>query len=99
MAPHKIRFYGGLDDPKMQGARNLVTCSADGNLRDVSLLNEFQSINFSKKKQLTKMADGLHSGPVSTFDFSQFREQEWQNVLTAHIERGAQSGDVLHARP
>ena len=49
-APHRIRFYGGLDDPTMQGARNLLTCSKDGNLRDISLLNEFQSMNFSKKK-------------------------------------------------
>jgi WD40 repeat protein len=49
-APHKLRFYGGLDDPANQGARNLVTCSKDGNLRDISLLNEFQSMNFSKKK-------------------------------------------------
>ena len=40
-APHQIRFYGGLDDPNMQGARNLITCSNDGNLRDISLLNEF----------------------------------------------------------
>ena len=40
-APHMIRFYGGLDDPKMQGARNLISCSKDGNLRDISLLNEF----------------------------------------------------------
>ena len=40
-APSKIRFYGGLDDPTNQGARNLITCSKDGNLRDISLLNEF----------------------------------------------------------
>ena len=40
-APHMIRFYGGLDDPRMHGARNLITCSKDGNLRDISLLNEF----------------------------------------------------------
>lgn len=40
-APAKIRFYGGLDDPTNQGARNLITCSQDGNLRDISLLNEF----------------------------------------------------------
>ena len=40
-APHMIRFYGGLDDPQMQGARNLISCSKDGNLRDISLLNEF----------------------------------------------------------
>ena len=48
-APNKIRFYGGLDDPTNQGARNLITCAKDGNLRDISLLNEFQSMNFSKK--------------------------------------------------
>lgn len=39
-APNMIRFYGGQDDPSMQGARNLITCSRDGNLRDISLLNE-----------------------------------------------------------
>lgn len=25
--PHRIRFYGGLDDPANHGARNLITCS------------------------------------------------------------------------
>jgi WD40 repeat protein len=64
-APHMIRFYGGLDDSNMQGARNLITCSKDGNLRDISLLNELQSMNFSKKKQLTKIHDGLDSGAVN----------------------------------
>jgi len=39
--PNRIRFYGGLDDPVMHGARNLISCSADGALRDISLLNEF----------------------------------------------------------
>ena len=72
-APHLIRFYGGLDDPRMHGARNLITCSKDGNLRDISLLNEFQSMNFSRKN-LKKVEDGLDIGPVSTFDFSQYRE-------------------------
>jgi U3 small nucleolar RNA-associated protein 21 len=46
-APTKIRFYGGLDDPTNHGARNLITCSTDGTLRDISLLNELQSMNFS----------------------------------------------------
>ena len=69
-APHMIRFYGGLDDPNMQGARNLISCSRDGNLRDISLLNEFQSMNFSRKKQLAALNDGLDSGPVSKFAFS-----------------------------
>ena len=45
--PNKIRFYGGQDDPVMHGARNLISCSADGALRDISLLNEFQSMDFS----------------------------------------------------
>ena len=47
--PCKIRFYGGQDDPVMHGARNLISCSADGALRDISLLNEFQSMDFSVK--------------------------------------------------
>ncbi len=49
MPPHKIRFYGGKDDPVNQGARNIISCAPDGSLRDISLLNEFQSINFSQK--------------------------------------------------
>jgi hypothetical protein len=32
-----------------QGARNIISCAPDGSLRDISLLNEFQSINFSQK--------------------------------------------------
>jgi len=50
-APSKLRFYGGLDDPSNHGARNLITCSKDGSLRDISLLNEFQSMGFSKKNR------------------------------------------------
>jgi len=72
-----IRFYGGDDDAIMHGARNLITCSADGNLRDISLLNELQSMNFSKKKQLTRVNDGLGAGPVKQFAFSTFREHDW----------------------
>jgi hypothetical protein len=83
----------------MQGARNLITCSKDGNLRDISLLNEFQSMNFSRKKQLQKVKDGLDSGPVHSFDFSQFREQDWANVLTCHQETGSSSKDIVHASP
>ena len=102
-APHMLRFYGGLDDPNMQGARNLITCSKDGNLRDISLLNELQSMNFSRKKQLTKVNDGLDSGPVSQFAFSTFRENEWQNVLTCHQAGGegqvGQVRDSVHAKP
>ena len=98
-APHMIRFYGGLDDPSMQGARDLITCSKDGNLRKVSLLNEFQSVNFSRKKQLSARNDGLDSGPVESFAFSQFRENDWRNVLTCHSESLAQARDTVHARP
>ena len=39
--PHRIRFYGGKDDPINQGARNIISCAPDGSLRDISLLNEF----------------------------------------------------------
>ena len=53
-------------------------------MRDISLLNEFQSMNFSKKKQLKSVEDGLESGAVKSFDFSQFRERDWSNVLTCH---------------
>jgi U3 small nucleolar RNA-associated protein 21 len=41
LPPHKIRFYGGKDDPVNQGARNIISCAPDGSLRDISLLNEF----------------------------------------------------------
>jgi hypothetical protein len=33
----------------MHGSRNLISCSKDGALRDISLLNEFQSMDFSIK--------------------------------------------------
>jgi WD40 repeat protein len=70
-APTRIRFYGGLDDPVAHGAKNLISCSKDGNLRDINLLNEFMSMNFSKKKQLKGIHDGTSSvGPVKHFDFS-----------------------------
>ena len=29
-APHRIRFYGGKDDPVNHGARNIISCSPDG---------------------------------------------------------------------
>lgn len=83
----------------MQGARNLISCSKDGNLRDISLLNEFQSVNFSKKKLLASRNNGLDSGSVESFAFSQFREHDWQNVLTCHAESDAQARDIVHAQP
>ena len=43
-------------------------------------------MNFSRKKQLATLNDGLDSGPVASFAFSQFRESDWQNVLTCHAE-------------
>jgi len=47
-------------------------------------------MNFSKKKQLSKMQDGLQeSGAVTSFDFSQFRERDWQNVVSCN-ESGQQ---------
>lgn len=72
----------------MQGARNLITCSADGALRDISLLNEFQSLDFSVKnlskgRVRNEEGDG-RLGQVNQFDFSQFRERDWQNVVTCH---------------
>ncbi len=84
--PHKIRFYGGKDDPVNQGARNIISCSSDGQLRDISLLNEFQSMNFSKKNfqnSKIKRDEGDEGfGSVTQFDFCEFRERDWQNVLT-----------------
>lgn len=29
-APHRIRFYGGKDDPVNHGARNIISASSDG---------------------------------------------------------------------
>ena len=57
----------------------MISCSKDGNLRDISLLNEFMSMNFSQKKQLKTMNDGVSTGhgPVRQFDFSQYRERDW----------------------
>ena len=72
----------------MHGARNLLSCSADGNLRDISLLNEFQSMDFSQKnlkKGLVRNEEGdMKLGKITGFEFSQFRERDWQNVLTCH---------------
>lgn len=80
--PTRIRFYGGKDDPVNHGARNLVTCSTDGYLRDISLLNEFQSMNFSMKnlnKTDLRREEGDFYGvsTITKFDFSEFRERDW----------------------
>ena len=79
--PTRIRFYGGQDDPVMHGARNLISCSNDGQLRDISLLNEFQSIDFSQKnlnKGLLRNEEGSCSlGKIKQFGFSEFRERDW----------------------
>jgi len=40
-------------------------------------------MNFSKKKLASK-GDGLESGSIKSFDFSAFRERDWQNVVTCH---------------
>jgi hypothetical protein len=67
-----------------------VSCAPDGSLRDISLLNEFQSMNFSQKN-LKQSADLLREegesssiGKVRQFDFCEFRERDWSNVLTCH---------------
>ena len=51
-------------------------------------------MNFSRKKQLSAVNDGLDSGPVANFAFSQYREQEWSNVLTCHTA-DQQARDVV----
>ena len=86
--PHKIRFYGGKDDPVNQGARNIISCAPDGSLRDISLLNEFQSMNFSKKNmmksEIAKEEGDQGIGKIEQFDFCEFRERDWSNVITCH---------------
>jgi hypothetical protein len=65
----------------MHGARNIISCSADGALRDISLLNEFQSMDFSqknlKKGNVRNDKGDCQLGKVTQFDFSQFRERDW----------------------
>lgn len=72
----------------MHGARNLISCSADGNLRDISLLNEFQSLDFSqknlKKGSIRNEEGNMKLGKINNFGFSQFRERDWQNIVTCH---------------
>ena len=72
----------------MHGARNLVSCSRDGALRDISLHNEFQSMDFSVKnlskgRIRSQNGDG-RVGQIADFAFSENRERDWQNVLTCH---------------
>lgn len=65
-----------------------MSCASDGYLRDISLINEFQSTNFSskylKKSELRRELGDAGVGPVTNFDFSEFRERDWQNILTCH---------------
>lgn len=72
----------------MHGARNLLSCSSDGALRDISLLNEFQSMDFSKKNLVTGRVRNEEGdcvlGAVKNFSFSEFRERDWQNIVTCH---------------
>lgn len=56
-------------------------------------------MNFSKKKQLMKVNDGLAAGSVNQFAFSTFRENDWQNLLTCHSEGQGQVRDTVHAKP
>lgn len=83
-APSRLRFYGGKDDPVNQGARNVVTSSGDGSLRDISLLNEFQSMKFSVKQLIKRGTEqGADTiGAIKHFDFCEFRERDWSNLLT-----------------
>jgi len=88
-APTKLRFYGGQDESVETSSRHLISAAEDGNLRDISLLNEFQSMNFSKKnlaKISVKREDGQNIGTVSDFAFTEFRESDWSNLLTSHSE-------------
>lgn len=62
-------------------------------MRDISLLNEFQSMNFSSKylykSELRREVGDAGIGAVTQFDFSQFRERDWSNVLTCHERANA----------
>ena len=79
--PSKIRFYGGQDDPVMHGARNIISCSNNGNIRDISLHNEFQSMDFSQKNltkgRITKHDGEGKLGAVQDFSFAENRERDW----------------------
>ena len=66
----------------------MISCSADGAIRDISLLNEFQSVDFSVKNlskgRVRNDRGDCKLGKVTDLAFSQFRERDWQNVLTCH---------------
>jgi U3 small nucleolar RNA-associated protein 21 len=86
-APHLLRFYGGQDESEGTSSRHIISAAQDGYLRDISLLNEFQSMNFSKKnlgRNSVKREDGEDIGQVNQFAYSEFRENDWSNMLTSH---------------
>lgn len=81
----KLKFYG-------ENGLHLITASNDpeSEIRDISILNECMSINFSKKinKNMKKMLIDTESqyklNEILDFDFALNREKEWGNLLTCH---------------
>jgi len=79
-SPSYIRFYD---------SKHLLACSSNS-LRDLSILNEHQSTNFSYKhihKTLKKAKVAFGLNPFKEFGFSLTREKDWCNVLTCHEEQ------------
>lgn len=79
--PHKIRFYG--ENANYESFH--ILSLSEKEIRNVSLLNEHMSKQFSMKNLPSSIKHEIVSSSDHTyldFDFNEFRERDWSNIVT-----------------
>ena len=71
-APNHIRFYG---ESANEESTQILSCDKY-NLRNISLLSEQMSKEFSSKK----FNNSIKKHSIINFDFNEFRERDWANI-------------------
>ena len=71
-SPEHIRFYG---ESANEESTQILSCDKF-NLRNISLLSEQMSKEFSSKK----FNDSIKKHSIINFDYNEFRERDWSNI-------------------
>ena len=72
-SPKIIKFYGNSNNENTQ----ILSCD-DFYLRNISIINEHQSREFSYKKFPDLNNKKIHK--IISFDYNEFRERDWSNI-------------------
>ena len=72
-SPKIIKFYGNSNNENTQ----ILSCD-NFYLRNISLINEHQSREFSYKK--FPLLNNIKNHKILSFDYNEFRERDWANI-------------------